>query len=608
MTTATYSIAPGESAEDLAIRRKLALQLMQQGVDTSPVQHWAQGLARMGQAGLGGYELYQAKQEDEKERDAARTALLNMINPPPATPAARPSVPSPTGFAPAAMPDRPPSRGFTGTSPQGREYISGTPIYSQDEVNPLDLPQGDERDRVIRTVYGEAGNQGPVGQQAVAAVIRNRAANSGSTPTGVVTAPNQFEPWNTPQGRARMASLDPNSPQYAQISQAVDKAYAGDDPTGGATHFYSPTAQSALGRQPPSWASGQPGQDIGDHRFFRLGNGGPQPMPMGASAAPPQAAPPTMGAVAAQPQQQQITPQQRAQLTTLLGNRFTAPMAQQAIMANVMRDLTPTDPKFEKLKDEYGNETPLWVDPRRQTVTQASVAGRPVQSGAPAVEPPPPGVDAKVWREMQTKNLAGRTMEASSEDITKLRKEVGDLPSYKNLAQAAPVYRSMLSSAGNNTRASDLNLVYGLGKIFDPGSVVREGEMIMVKNTASVPDWFMGVVNSINGGAALTPETREAIMREAKIRIDAYRGLFDQDAGMYRRIATDNRMNPAHVIPDFGEFPEWTAPKTAPPPAAPPPATPDPQTRQAGQSTPMPQQSQPKATTIQDIRKKYRLE
>lgn len=61
------------------------------------------------------------------------------------------------------------------------------------------------------------------------------------------------------------------------------------------------------------------------------------------------------------------------------------------------------------------------------------------------------------------------------DDISGLRKEIQQLPSYKNLSQALPIYRSMAETAGRNSKASDLNLVYGLGKIMDPTSVVREG-------------------------------------------------------------------------------------------------------------------------------------
>jgi hypothetical protein len=60
-------------------RRKLAYKLMMEGTDASPVQHWAQGLARMGQGALGGYEMYQADEKDkatDRESAQAYAALL----------------------------------------------------------------------------------------------------------------------------------------------------------------------------------------------------------------------------------------------------------------------------------------------------------------------------------------------------------------------------------------------------------------------------------------------------------------------------------------------------------------------------------------------------
>jgi hypothetical protein len=56
-------------------RRKMAYKLLMEGTDASPVQHWAQGLGRMGQAVLGGYEMYRADQKD-KETEAGNNAAL----------------------------------------------------------------------------------------------------------------------------------------------------------------------------------------------------------------------------------------------------------------------------------------------------------------------------------------------------------------------------------------------------------------------------------------------------------------------------------------------------------------------------------------------------
>ena len=133
----------------------------------------------------------------------------------------------------------------------------------------------EELDWLIRTVYGEAANEDTTGQRAVAAVIGNRMRQGtygGNTVRDVVLAPSQFEPWGNASARARMVGLRSGSPEYQAIQNAVLTMQ--DDPTGGATHFYAPIAQAALGRPTPKWALGQLGTDIGNHRFYSLGGGG----------------------------------------------------------------------------------------------------------------------------------------------------------------------------------------------------------------------------------------------------------------------------------------------------------------------------------------------
>ena len=51
-------------------RRGMASQLMQEGMDGSPVQHWTQGLSRMAKALLGSYMMNQQRGEDNKALDA----------------------------------------------------------------------------------------------------------------------------------------------------------------------------------------------------------------------------------------------------------------------------------------------------------------------------------------------------------------------------------------------------------------------------------------------------------------------------------------------------------------------------------------------------------
>jgi hypothetical protein len=121
----------------------------------------------------------------------------------------------------------------------------------------------------------------------------------------------------------------------------------------------------------------------------------------------------------------------------------------------------------------------------------------------------------------------------------------------------------MSDAAGRNTKAADLNMVYGLGKIMDPGSVVREGEIKLANDAQGWGEKLNGIIAQIHSQGALTPAGREALMAEAHSRMQSYKQMYDQDAERFTGIANRNRMNPADVVHDFGAFNPWTAPKAA---------------------------------------------
>jgi hypothetical protein len=125
-----------------------------------------------------------------------------------------------------------------------------------------------ERDAIARMVVLEAGNQPDDGQQAVAHVILNRVSSGrygGRSAEAVIAHPGAFEPYAT--RRSEYDGMDRSSPAYQRAVRNVEVATRSVDITGGATHFYSPTAQRAMGRPAPAWDDGQ-GQNIGQHRFF----------------------------------------------------------------------------------------------------------------------------------------------------------------------------------------------------------------------------------------------------------------------------------------------------------------------------------------------------
>jgi spore germination cell wall hydrolase CwlJ-like protein len=126
-----------------------------------------------------------------------------------------------------------------------------------------------DRDLMIRTVLGEAADQGPRGQAAVASVILNRVAAGkyGKSPADVVLAPNQFEPWSTRS--KELMGYKPESADYRNVGDIVDMVASGDvpDPTSGSTHFLQKETVLQRRGSLPSWAR-DPVTQIGAHTFY----------------------------------------------------------------------------------------------------------------------------------------------------------------------------------------------------------------------------------------------------------------------------------------------------------------------------------------------------
>lgn len=69
----------GPSPEQIALQRRLALQQMEEGSDTSPVAHPLQALARALKGGLGGYGMTQAGLGERQGQQAASQALISAL-------------------------------------------------------------------------------------------------------------------------------------------------------------------------------------------------------------------------------------------------------------------------------------------------------------------------------------------------------------------------------------------------------------------------------------------------------------------------------------------------------------------------------------------------
>jgi hypothetical protein len=117
----------------------------------------------------------------------------------------------------------------------------------------------------------------------------------------------------------------------------------------------------------------------------------------------------------------------------------------------------------------------------------------------------------KVTRE--TFSLAGpggAPLPPKSGSVEGLRKEFNAREEVKAYNAAVPVLRSISSAA--DTPAGDLDFIYGVGKILDPTSVVREGEMALVIKSGSPLERVLGTTNWVTGEGKLTPKLRGQLL------------------------------------------------------------------------------------------------
>jgi hypothetical protein len=210
-------------------RRKMAYQLMKEASDAStPIVHWAQGLAKLGQGALGGYQMYQADQRDketEAGNNAALIAALQGGSASPVAPAAMPAQPTPQ--QPTARPPMPvssvtPSAGAVPAALSGAR--PGGPVMPSNKV------WGDAEAEA-------AGLYEKPGQPQIAAngpvALPPAAPPAAVSPAAV---PSPTEPQMTDAKARLVQMLQSDNPQMRKIGQNMAQAMLtnqlqGDKPT-----------------------------------------------------------------------------------------------------------------------------------------------------------------------------------------------------------------------------------------------------------------------------------------------------------------------------------------------------------------------------------------
>jgi hypothetical protein len=159
---------------------------------------------------------------------------------------------------------------------------------------------------------------------------------------------------------------------------------------------------------------------------------------------------------------------------------------------------------------------------------------------------------------------------ASVSNITAIRKEFEASPGVKRYRTAVPVLSSMAAAVDDTSTMADLDFIYGMAKIFDPESVVRESEMGLVIQGQSLPAQVVGMFNKVaNGEQVLLPQIRKDLVEASRRRVGEYEKQAAGEAQEFTSLAERNRIDPRDVVRPLEQMPAPYQPTNpAPPPTA----------------------------------------
>lgn len=137
---------------------------------------------------------------------------------------------------------------------------------------------------------------------------------------------------------------------------------------------------------------------------------------------------------------------------------------------------------------------------------------------------------------------------------TDLRNEFASLPEVKNYKQAYPSFAAIKDAASRQGPQADINLIYGMAKLYDPNSVVREGEYATIANSQAIPERIKSLAQQLQGGGKLTPETKRQLLLEAQGRLNTYEAEYSKARSGYSDIASKRGADAGNVFTDAGGF------------------------------------------------------
>lgn len=133
-----------------------------------------------------------------------------------------------------------------------------------------------------------------------------------------------------------------------------------------------------------------------------------------------------------------------------------------------------------------------------------------------------------------------------------LRKEFRALPSVRDYETTLPIIQS--AKKAPDTGYGDLQLIYTVGKLLDPNSVVREGELALTIAAGSPLQRIIGATRfTAEKGGRLPPKSRQQIMEMLNERVASYKQAYDRDFQQYSEYAAEQGYDPSLIVGKHAE-------------------------------------------------------
>jgi len=169
----------------------------------------------------------------------------------------------------------------------------------------------------------------------------------------------------------------------------------------------------------------------------------------------------------------------------------------------------------------------------------------------PVISSPPKAPPGSEWVDPKDTSKGQRFTSGSiaqTEAAGKLSDDFRADETVKKYRAVLPIIQSVRDAQGREGGAADLNIIYAMAQIFDPGSVVREAEQILGRRSGGPAESAQALISWAESGQSLTPKTRQRILTELESRVSKMEQQHNSAMKHYEGRARAIGVDPARAL------------------------------------------------------------